>query len=929
MPQDYNQTLNLPKTDFPMRAGLPQREPELLNKWSQEKLYENILKQNNEKPLYILHDGPPYANGDIHIGHALNKVLKDIVVRYKNMSGFKAPYVPGWDTHGLPIELQAIKSLGINRANTDVLEFRKHCKDFALKYVANQKEQFKRLGVIGDWDNPYLTLQPEFETKQIEIFGEMAKKGYIYKGLKPVYWCPHDETALAEAEIEYAEDTNNSVFVKFKVTDDKGKLTALTNEKCDNMYFVIWTTTIWTLPGNVAICVGPKYKYSLVKCNNEILILANELIKSVMKATNIDDYKVLAEINGKDLELMSTQHPFLDKQSLVIVGDHVTLEAGTGCVHTAPGHGVDDFIVCQNYKQLKIVVPVDNKGVMTADAGKFAGLYYKKANKAIFEDLQETNALLATETIIHQYPHCWRCKSPILFRATEQWFCSVEDFKEQAIKACHSAKWVPAWGEDRIVSMIKDRNDWCISRQRVWGVPIPVFYCKKCGKYIINDETINAVSEKFRLEGSDAWYKYSAKELLPNGISCECGHTEFRKETDIMDVWFDSGSSHKAVLETREGLTSPADMYLEGNDQYRGWFQSSLLTSVATSGIAPYKTVLTHGFVVDKEGKKMSKSQGNVISPLDIIKEYGADILRLWVASSDYTVDVRISNDILKQLSEVYRKIRNTARFILGNINDFNPDNDMVEYSKMPELDKWALIKLNALIEKVNKAYNEYEYHTVYHSIHNFCVVDMSNFYLDIIKDRLYCENASSVDRRTAQTVMYIILDALVKILSPVLCFSAEEIWQFMPHTSDVKKQSISFNQIPKINTLYVDNIISEQFDKLLEIREDVKKVLEIARTAKTIGSSLEAKLVIYCNQEKYDFLNGIEDFLTTAFITSQVQLVKGENKDAFIGEYSGIAVEVKKADGLKCERCWVFSTTVGQSEKHPTLCERCTKVVG
>ncbi len=929
MPQDYNQTLNLPKTDFPMRAGLPQREPELLNKWSQEKLYENILKQNNEKPLYILHDGPPYANGDIHIGHALNKVLKDIVVRYKNMSGFKAPYVPGWDTHGLPIELQAIKSLGINRANTDVLEFRKHCKDFALKYVANQKEQFKRLGVIGDWDNPYLTLQPEFETKQIEIFGEMAKKGYIYKGLKPVYWCPHDETALAEAEIEYAEDTNNSVFVKFKVTDDKGKLTALTNEKCDNMYFVIWTTTIWTLPGNVAICVGPKYKYSLVKCNNEILILANELIKSVMKATNIDDYKVLAEINGKDLELMSTQHPFLDKQSLVIVGDHVTLEAGTGCVHTAPGHGVDDFIVCQNYKQLKIVVPVDNKGVMIADAGKFAGLYYKKANKAIFEDLQETNALLATETIIHQYPHCWRCKSPILFRATEQWFCSVEDFKEQAIKACHSAKWVPAWGEDRIVSMIKDRNDWCISRQRVWGVPIPVFYCKKCGKYIINDETINAVSEKFRLEGSDAWYKYSAKELLPNGISCECGHTEFRKETDIMDVWFDSGSSHKAVLETREGLTSPADMYLEGNDQYRGWFQSSLLTSVATSGIAPYKTVLTHGFVVDKEGKKMSKSQGNVISPLDIIKEYGADILRLWVASSDYTVDVRISNDILKQLSEVYRKIRNTARFILGNINDFNPDNDMVEYSKMPELDKWALIKLNALIEKVNKAYNEYEYHTVYHSIHNFCVVDMSNFYLDIIKDRLYCENASSVDRRTAQTVMYIILDALVKILSPVLCFSAEEIWQFMPHTSDVKKQSISFNQIPKINTLYVDNIISEQFDKLLEIREDVKKVLEIARTAKTIGSSLEAKLVIYCNQEKYDFLNGIEDFLTTAFITSQVQLVKGENKDAFIGEYSGIAVEVKKADGLKCERCWVFSTTVGQSEKHPTLCERCTKVVG
>lgn len=928
MSQDYNKTLNLPETDFPMRAGLPQREPEFLNKWYEEKLYENILKENENKPLYILHDGPPYANGDIHIGHALNKVLKDIVVRYKNMAGFKAPYIPGWDTHGLPIELQAIKAIGINRANTDVLEFRKHCKDFALKYVANQKEQFKRLGIIGDWENPYLTLQPEFEAKQIEVFGEMAKKGYIYKGLKPVYWCAHDETALAEAEIEYAEDTNNSVFVKFKVTDDKGKLTALTNEKLNNIYFVIWTTTVWTLPGNVAICVGPKFKYSLVKFGNEVLIIANELIESVMKSAKIEDYKVIGEIMGKELELMTVQHPFLDKQSLVILGEHVTLEAGTGCVHTAPGHGVDDFIVCQNYKQLKIVVPVDSKGIMTADAGKFSGMYYEKAAKAILEDLTETNSLLATEKITHQYPHCWRCKSPILFRATEQWFCSIEGFKDAAIEACHSVEWIPKWGEDRIVSMIRDRNDWCISRQRVWGVPIPIFYCEKCGKYIVNDETIKAVTVLFNKEGSDAWYKYSAKEILPEGFSCECGHKEFRKETDIMDVWFDSGSSHRAVLETREGLRSPSDLYLEGNDQYRGWFQSSLLTSIASKGIAPYKTVLTHGFVVDSFGKKMSKSQGNVISPLDIIKEYGADILRLWVASSDYSVDIRISKDILKQLSEVYRKIRNTARFILGNINDFNPNTDMVSYEKMSQLDKWALIKLNALIEKVTNAYNEYEYHTVYHSVHNFCVVDMSNFYLDIIKDRLYCENKSSFDRRCAGTVMYIILDALVKMLSPVLCFSAEEIWQFMPHTSDVKKQSISFNEIPKANAQYVNAQITEQFDKLLEIREDVKKALEIARTAKIIGASLEAKVVIYCDNEKYSFLNSIENFLTTAFITSQVELVKGENKDAFIGDCIGIAVFVKKADGEKCDRCWIYSESVGKTNAHPTLCKRCTKVV-
>lgn len=929
MPQDYNKTLNLPVTEFPMRAGLPQREPEFLKKWYDEDLYGEILKENKNKPSYILHDGPPYANGDIHIGHALNKILKDFIVRYKNMSGFRAPYVPGWDTHGLPIENQAIKKVGINRASVGVLEFRKHCKDFAEKYVANQREQFKRLGVIGDWEKPYLTLAPEFEAKQIEVFGEMAKKGYIYKGLKPVYWCAHDETALAEAEIEYAEDPCTSIYVKFKVTDDKNKLTALCGKSIDNIYFVIWTTTTWTLPGNVAICVGPRYKYSLVECKGDVLVVASELVESVMKAAKCEDFKILGEILGSELELMTAAHPFLDRQSLVIVGDHVTLETGTGCVHTAPGHGVDDFIVCLNYKQLPIVVPVDNKGRMTAEAGsKFEGLTTEKANEAILEDLKETNSLLATDKIIHQYPHCWRCKNPILFRATEQWFCSVEDFREKAIAACREVEWVPAWGEERIVSMVRDRNDWCISRQRVWGVPIPVFYCEDCGKYIVNDETIKTVSEKFKIDGSDAWYKYSATELLPDGFACECGSKNFRKETDIMDVWFDSGSSHKAVLETREDLRWPSDMYLEGNDQYRGWFQSSLLTSVAINEKAPYKTVLTHGFVVDSEGKKMSKSIGNVIDPLEVIKEYGADILRLWVASSDYRVDIRISKDILKQLSEVYRKIRNTARFILGNINDFVPDKDMLPYSELTDIDKWALFKLNNLIEKVEKAYNEYEYHLIYHSIHNFCVVDMSNFYLDIIKDRLYCEKTESKERRAAQTAMYIILDALVRMLAPVLCFTAEEMWQFMPHTGDVKKKSISFNELVKSNKEYAGFALNDTFERLLSIREDVKKALELARTAKVIGASLEAKVALYCNDSHFEFLKQNEEFLSTAFIVSNVSLLKGEAADGFKGDTEGLSIQVSKADGEKCERCWVYSEAVGTNTEHPTLCNRCANVV-
>ncbi len=930
MSTDYGKTLNLPQTDFPMRANLPKREPDFLKMWEEKDLYNSLLKHNGEKPLYVLHDGPPYANGDIHLGHTLNKILKDLIIKQKHMTGYNAPYIPGWDTHGLPIERQAIKKLGINRHEVGPVKFRQACKEFAMKYVSNQREQFKRLGIIGDWENPYVTLAPEFEAKQIEIFGEMAKKGYIYKGLKPVYWCVDCETALAEAEIEYDEDKTNSIYVKFAVKDDKGKLSGIVDD-VNNVYFVIWTTTTWTLPGNLAISLNPDFEYSLVKVNDEVYVLASELVENVVKAAEIESYEVIGKVQGADLEYITCQHPFLDRDSVVILGDHVTLEAGTGCVHTAPGHGAEDFEVCQEY-DIPIVVPVDDKGILKEEAGKFAGMYYQKSNAAIIEDLKETNHLLAVEEIIHQYPHCWRCKDPIVFRATEQWFASVDGFKDEAVKAINEVEWVPAWGEERITNMVKDRNDWCISRQRMWGVPIPIFYCKACGKDIINDTTITAVRDLFNEKGSDAWYEMDAAEILPASVKCECGCGEFTKETDIMDVWFDSGSSHAAVLETRDDVRWPADMYLEGNDQYRGWFQSSLLTSVASRGTAPYKTVLTHGFVVDGEGKKMSKSLGNGIDPMDVIKTNGADILRLWVVSADYKTDVRISKDIIKQLSEVYRKIRNTSRYILGNINDFNPDTNAVAYQDLLEIDKWALMKLNKLIEKVTSSYDGYEYHLIYHAVHNFCVVDMSNFYLDIIKDRLYTENADSVERRAAQTVMYEILDALVKLLAPVLSFTTEEIWQFMPHKSSDNRESVLFNDMPSVNEAYNDVSLDEKWSKILDIRADVSKALELARANKTIGHSLNALVSIYADSDNYTFLKTIEENLSTIFIVSAVELKTLEeltNVDVYAGEeVEGIKIAVAQAPGEKCERCWIFSETVGDNGEHPTLCDRCASVI-
>ncbi|MGI6086116.1 MAG: isoleucine--tRNA ligase [Acetivibrionales bacterium] len=917
---DYGKTLNLPKTDFPMRGGLPGKEPGMVKLWQDNDLYKKRLERNRHKgKKFVLHDGPPYANGGIHLGTALNKVLKDIIVRYYDMKGYFAPYIPGWDTHGLPTELKAIKEKGLNRHEVGPVVFRQACEEIARKYLDVQRESFKRLGVIGDWDNPYITLEPEFEAKQIEVFGEMAKLGCIYKGMRPVYWCASCETALAEAEIEYQDDPGTSIYVKFPVKDDKGKLKGII-DSLENLYVIIWTTTTWTLPGNLAISLNPAFIYAVVEANNERYIVAKELAENVMKAAGISEYKVLGEIMGSELEYMVCDHPFLERESLVIVGDHVTLEAGSGCVHTAPGHGAEDFDVCKKYPGLGVVVPVDNKGHMTKDAGAFAGLYYKSANKAILQTLKDNGLLFAEEKITHSYPHCWRCKDPIIYRATEQWFISIDKFRKQALEAIKEVRWIPGWGEERITKMVEERGDWCISRQRLWGLPIPIFYCKDCGKEIINDQTINAIKTLFAKEGSNAWFKYEAKEILPEGYKCECGGTEFTKETDIMDVWFDSGSSHMAVADVNPDLGWPVDMYLEGSDQHRGWFQSSLLTATAIRGKAPYRQVLTHGYVVDGQGRKMSKSLGNGIDPMDVCKQYGADILRLWVSSSDYKVDIRISNDILKQLTESYRKIRNTARFILGNICDFDPNKDSVPYGDMEELDKWALLKLNQLVKKIEKAYSDYEFHIMLHAIHNFCVIDMSSFYLDVTKDRMYASKSEAKARRSGQTAMYIILDTLTRLLAPVLAFTADEIWQYLPHTDKDNTESVMLNDWPDAKAEFEDEALDKKWSKILEVRDSVLKALEEARNKKLIGQPLEAKIILKANGELFEFINENLDILPTVFITSQVEVAESGNSE--------LEVEVLEADGNKCDRCWVYSETVGHDHNHPTLCDRCSATV-
>ena len=922
MAQNYNDTIHKMQTPFEMRAGLPKKEPKMLEDWEQNHVYEQMIKNNEGKPQYILHDGPPYANGNIHMGTALNKIIKDIIIRYKNMSGFQAPYVPGYDTHGLPIELKALSSLGDKKAGVSKLELRQICKEFATEHIGVMNEQFKRLGVQGDFENPYLTLRPEFEARQVEIFGEMAKKGYIYKGMKAVYWCPEDRTALAEAEIEYAEDECDSIYVRFKLTDDPNGVLAKHNIPLDKAWIVIWTTTTWTLPANVATCLNPNLEYAFVKIGDAYHIMARELVESTMKGCHIDEYEVLPEtVLGSELELMQYQHPFLDRKGLVILGDHVTLEGGTGCVHTAPGHGVEDFEVCVNhYPQVPVVVPVADAGRLTAEAGeKFAGLKVWDANKVILEHIKESGHLMGVQHITHQYPHCWRCHHPIIFRATEQWFCSIDAFKEDVYKAIDSVHWQPAWGHDRMAGMVRDRSDWCISRQRVWGVPIPVFYCKKCGKYHITDASIKAVSDLFRKEGSDAWYKYDANDILPKTEVCECGASDWEKDPDIMDVWFDSGSTWSAVCRERPELRWPVDMYMEGADQFRGWFQSSLLTSVATQGVAPYREVLCHGWVVDAQGKQMHKSAGNGMEPSEIIRDYGADIIRLWVASSDYTVDVRAGKEIFRQLSEAYRKMRNTARFMLGNISDFDPAKDMVDDDQLFEIDRWALEACNKLTATMRDAYEHYDFSRAYHALYNFCVIDMSNFYMDVIKDRLYC--ADDHARRCAQTALYRILVDFTKLLAPILCFTSQEIWSYIPKL-DGMKDYVVFEQMPEAKAA-ADEAFEAKWDRIMAIRDDVKKVLEQARADKVIGSALEAGLTLYCSKEVYDFLNAIPmDELADLFIVSHVDLVEGEG--GVKGLVEGLGVSAAHAAGNKCLRCWKYETTVGEDG----LCPRCAKVL-
>lgn len=925
---DYGKTLNLPKTDFPMRGNLPQREPEIQAFWDEIDIYRLVQEKNAGHDQYILHDGPPYANGHIHLGHTLNKVLKDMVVKYHSMAGLDAPYVPGWDTHGLPIEQQAIKSMGINRHAVDPVKFRHHCRDYALKFVDIQREEFKRLGVRGDWANPYLTLMPHFEARQIGVFGEMARRGFIYKGLKPVYWCSVCETALAEAEVEYADKKSPSIYVKFQIKDGKNILPQ------ENTWVVIWTTTPWTLVANLAICLHPEFEYVLAEFGSDSYLVARELLDFFRQETGLPAPLIKQTFKGAELEGVKCKHPFIDRDSLVILGDHVTTEAGTGCVHTAPGHGHEDFVVGSKYG-LPVLSPVDGRGRFTEEGGQFAGQLYTEANQGLLELLAANGTLIKQDRVSHQYPHCWRCKQPVFFRATEQWFASVEGFRKAALAEIDQVRWIPAWGRDRIHNMVANRGDWCVSRQRTWGVPIPIFYCADCDKEIINDQTISHLQELFREHGSDVWFARPAGDLVPAGLACPtCGGGEFTKETDIMDVWFDSGSSHLGVLDEPghwPELSWPADLYLEGSDQHRGWFNSSLSTSVAVTGKAPYRAVLTHGFVVDEQGRKMSKSLGNVVDPLKVINQLGADILRLWVSSADYRGDLAVSQSILKQMSEAYRKIRNTCRFLLGNLYDFDPVAHRVTQKEMTEIDRWAMLRLQILIERVNKGYQDYEFHVVYHTVHNFCTVDMSALYLDVVKDRLYCDPAASTGRRAAQTVLYDVLNALVRLLVPVLAFTTEEIWRHLPHLEG-KPVSVQLAGMPGVDESYLDPDLESRWNLLREVRGVVTGALEKARQVKIIGNSLEANVNLYARGATLRVLEEYVPQLPALFIVSGVQLNGPEltaPQDAITDrDLPDLAVKIDRAPGAKCERCWMYHPDVGAAVDHPALCPRCSTAV-
>lgn len=927
--KDYGATLNLPKTSFQMKANLPNKEPKFIKMWQEQEIYFKGI--DKDKPSFILHDGPPYANGEIHIGHALNKILKDIILKYKRLRGYNAPYIPGWDTHGLPIELKVTEKLGSKAKEMTPAEIRELCAEYAKKWVGIQREGFVRLGVLGDWENPYLTLKPEYEAKQLEVFGELYENGYIFKGLKPIYWSPVTETALAEAEIEYKNVSSPSIYVKMKANQDLLDRIGMTEET----WVVIWTTTPWTLPANVAISLNPDFEYGVYKTEKGNLILGKDLAEQAFSAMEIENYELIKEFVGRDIERTTYQHPFLDRTGLVILGTHVTADAGTGCVHTAPGHGQDDYVVGTRYG-LPVISPINHKGVLTEDAGQFAGLFYAKANKEICAYLEGTGDLLKLKMIEHSYPHDWRSKTPVIFRATEQWFVNVEgsDIRERALKALDDVTFIPAWGRNRIGSMLETRPDWCISRQRVWGVPIPVFYNVATGKEIFNRDILNRIIEIVKKEGTIAWVKYSAEELIGEELleKYNLKDVELRKETNIMDVWFDSGVSHRAVLETRGDLLHrPADLYLEGSDQHRGWFQTSLLTSIGSTHDAPFKNILTHGFVNDGEGKKMSKSVGNTVVPADVIKVYGADILRLWCASVDYREDVKISDNILKQMAEAYRRVRNTARYILGNSNDFNPNTDRVPYEQLMEIDKWALHKLEVLKRKVTENYDKYEFYNLFQDIHYFAGVDMSAFYLDIIKDRLYTEGTDSIERRSAQTVMTEILVTLTKMIAPILSFTAEEIWETLPEVLK-DKESVLLTDWYKENDEYLNPEIENKWVEIIKVRREANKSLEKARQGKDriIGNSLDAKVMLHSTDaEIQKFLIENREKLELALIVSEVEIVENIDETFTKGEEAtDLYIKVLHAEGEKCERCWKYSKELGKDPEHPTLCPRCASVL-
>ena len=906
---ELKDTLLMPNTKFPMRGNLPNKEPQFLQRWEEMDLYNKILEKNAGKPSYVLHDGPPYANGNIHTGHALNKILKDFIVKYKNMNGFVSPYVPGWDTHGLPIE-QVLVNNGVDRKSMPASKFRNKCKDYALKQVDKQRADFKKLGVLGDWDNPYLTLDPKFEAEQIRVFGKMVDKGYIYKGLKPIYWSPSSESALAEAEIEYHDHTSPSIYVAFDLVSENGAVEKGTK-------FVIWTTTPWTLPANLGIAVHPDFEYQVVKYNGESYLVAKERVAFLAEKFGWENYETGEVLVGKDLEYLLCQHPFLDRTSTVILADYVTLDSGTGLVHTAPGHGVDDYLVGQLQYKLGVLSPVDNQGVLTEEAGQFAGKFVFDANKDIIAHLAETGALLKQEDITHSYPHDWRSKKPIIFRATPQWFCSVDAFRSELLEAVDNTKFYSEWGKPRLYNMIRDRGDWVISRQRVWGVPIPVFYAEN-GEAILDNTLIEHVAKIFEVEGSNVWFYKDAKELLPEGYTHPGSpNGEFTKEMDIMDVWFDSGTSHQGCCALRDDLTYPADLYLEGSDQYRGWFNSSLITSVAISGEAPYKELVSAGFVMDGNGNKMSKSLGNVISPNDVGKQLGAEIIRLWSASVDYTQDVRISNDILKQVSETYRKIRNTFRFLLGNLFNGSFDNrtDLLSYDELEELDKYMVLKFEKVVAKVLDYYENYQFNSITTELINFFNVELSSFYLDYGKDILYIEAEKSHKRLSMLTVLYTVLSKSVRLLAPILSFTAEEVYDNMPYED---AESVHLTDFPAKN-LIDDAALEAKWDKLLEVRDDVNKALEESRNEKVIGKSLEAAVEIYSNDsEVVELLNSVDN-LHQLFIVSSVEVKENDGV-----AYDLATVKVTKAEGHRCERCWNIVEEVNEEG----LCPRCASIL-